>query len=216
VCVQNHDQVGNRARGDRLARLVREPAKLRLAASLMLLSPYLPLIFMGEEYGEDNPFPFFCSFGDAPLVEAVRQGRRREFAAFAWQGEVPDPQDEGTFASAKLSWSWPEGTPRAGLRRLYADLLAARREWPGLLDVRRRPGRLLEGPMVELIRGEGDSALRALLNLSDRLVPLPGPTEQGRALFASEARRYAGAREGDVIDRLLPYEAVIFGPMKKS
>src|SRR5204863_6298390 len=78
VSVQNHDQVGNRARGDRLAALVPPPAR-RLAAGLLLLSPHLPLLFMGEEYGEDRPFLFFCSFGDAALVEAVRAGRRREF-----------------------------------------------------------------------------------------------------------------------------------------
>src|SRR5262249_45178469 len=127
VCVQNHDQVGNRARGDRLAALLRCPARQRLAASLLLLAPHLPLLFMGEEYGEDTPFPFFCSFSDPQLVQAVRDGRRREFADFAWQGEVADPQAEETFAAARLSWSWPAGTPRAGLRRLYADLLAARR-----------------------------------------------------------------------------------------
>src|SRR6185437_5776055 len=80
VCLQNHEQVGNRACGDRLLSLLDKPAQQRLASSLLLLSPYLPLLFMGEEYGEDNPFPFFCSFGDAHLIEAVRQGRKREFA----------------------------------------------------------------------------------------------------------------------------------------
>src|SRR5262249_28616054 len=148
-------QVGNRARGDRLSTLVPEPAQLRLAGSLLLLSPYLPLLFMGEEYGETRPFPFFCSFGDAELIRNVREGRRREFAAFAWQGEVPDPHGEATFASARLSWSWPEGTFSAALRRLYADLLAARRCWTGLRDFRRRPSRLLpdpnEGPVLELV-----------------------------------------------------------------
>ena len=72
--------------------LLGSPAKQRLAARLLLLSPYLPLLFMGEEYGEENPFPFFCSFGDPELVEAVREGRKKEFDAFAWQGEVPDPR----------------------------------------------------------------------------------------------------------------------------
>ena len=76
VCLQNHDQVGNRARGDRFSTLLHDPARQRLASSLLLLSPYLPLLFMGEEYGEENPFPFFCSFGDPPLIEAVREGRK--------------------------------------------------------------------------------------------------------------------------------------------
>jgi maltooligosyltrehalose trehalohydrolase len=145
VCLQNHDQVGNRARGDRLGAMLSSPAKQRLAAGLLLLSPYLPLLFMGEEYGEEAPFPFFCSFGDPALVQAVREGRKKEFDAFSWQGEVPDPQAEETFASARLSWSWPEGTPRAGLRRLYRDLLAARREWPALCDFEDRSARLVDG-----------------------------------------------------------------------
>ena len=79
VCLQNHDQVGNRARGERLASLV-PPGALRLAAALLLLSPYVPLLFMGEEHGEANPFLYFVSHGDPALVEAVREGRRREFA----------------------------------------------------------------------------------------------------------------------------------------
>src|SRR5262249_31717151 len=146
------------------------------AACLMLLSPHLPLLFMGEEYGEARPFPFFCSFGDAPLVQAVREGRRREFAAFAWQGEVPDPQAESTFAAARLRWSWPEGTPRAGMRRLYGDLLAARREWPALRDFRDRTAQVLPGAdgghVLELIRGgrgvEPGKTVQAYFNLTDR------------------------------------------------
>ena len=115
VCVQNHDQVGNRARGDRLAAIV-APAADRLACGLLLLSPCVPLLFMGEEYGETRPFPYFCSFGDADLVEVVRRGRREEFAAmaFAWGAEIPDPQSPETFAAAKLAWAWPEGSPQAG------------------------------------------------------------------------------------------------------
>ncbi len=79
VCIQNHDQVGNRPRGDRLGLLI-PPAAQRLACGLLLLSPCLPLLFMGEEYGEERPFPFFCSFGDPVVVEGVQRGRRREFA----------------------------------------------------------------------------------------------------------------------------------------
>ena len=129
VFLQNHDQVGNRASGERLNVLLGSEAKQRLAASLLLLSPYVPLLFMGEEYGEDNPFPFFCSFRAPELIEAVRVGRKQQFAD-PDDRPVPDPVSEATFASARLSWSWPEGTFRAGLRRLYRDLLAARREWP--------------------------------------------------------------------------------------
>ena len=162
---------------------------------MLLLSPYLPLLFMGEEYGEEDPFPFFCSFGDPALVEAVREGRKKEFDAFSWQGEVPDPQDEQTFASARLSWSWPEGTPRAGLRRLYRDLLTARREWPALRDFEHRSARLLEGepgrgPLLELVRGGESSggSVRALFNLGDRPVRPP----EGIAGGAIGAVRFGG------------------------
>ena len=220
VCLQNHDQVGNRARGDRLNGLIGSPAKQRLAAGVLLLSPYLPLLFMGEEYGEENPFPFFCSFGDPELVEAVRAGRKKEFEAFTWQGEVPDPQGEETFASAKLSWSWPEGTHRAGLRRLYRDLLTARREWPALRDFEHRSARLLEGgegagPILELVRGgsPGES-VRALFNLGDRTARLPGDVDGGTSvLFRSEADEYGGGRrEAGPAEELAPFEFIILGP----
>lgn len=101
VCVQNHDQIGNRMFGDRLSNLI-DLEGLKLAAGSCLLSPYIPLLFMGEEYGENSPFPYFISHGNEDLVEAVRQGRKKEFAHFAWQGEPPDPQAEQTFHSGKL------------------------------------------------------------------------------------------------------------------
>ena len=144
VCVQNHDQVGNRAQGDRFGSILSPPAQ-RLACGLLLLSPCVPLLFMGEEYGEQRPFPFFCSFSDAGLIEAVRRGRREEFAAlrFDWSTEIPDPQSPETFLSAKLAWSWPEGSLQAKHRRLYQDLLAARRQWPALRDREHTNARLI-------------------------------------------------------------------------
>jgi maltooligosyltrehalose trehalohydrolase len=218
VCVQNHDQVGNRARGERLGALVSPPAQ-RLAASLLLLSPYLPLLFMGEEYGEQAPFPFFCSFADERLVEAVRQGRRHEFAAFAWQGEVPEPQDEATFATARLTWSWPEGSARAGLRRLYQDLLAARRAWPALRDFRLGAARLLpdrRSSVLELLRG-GQSAsadaVQAFFNLTAQSQPCGSVHPGATHLLRSEAACYGG-QQTEALPRaeLCPYECVVYGP----
>ena len=125
VFVQNHDQIGNRAHGERLATLV--PAeRLRLAAAVLLLSPYVPLLFMGEEYGEKNPFLYFTSHEDPALAEAVREGRRCEFATFDWQGEVSDPQAPETFLRSRLD----RGNARAPVRRLYEDLLRLRRTEP--------------------------------------------------------------------------------------
>ncbi|MEA2372157.1 MAG: maltooligosyltrehalose trehalohydrolase [Solirubrobacteraceae bacterium] len=122
VFAQDHDQVGNRAFGDRL------PAEARrLAAFCMLLSPFTPMLFMGEEYGESAPFQFFCDHIDKRIAKATREGRRKEFASFASFGEeIPDPQAVETFEASKLTRVADEG-----LARLYRDLLRARRELRG-------------------------------------------------------------------------------------
>jgi maltooligosyltrehalose trehalohydrolase len=125
VCNQNHDQVGNRAAGDRLTGLVAFEA-LKLAAGITLLSPFTPLLFMGEEYGEPAPFQYFTSHSDPGLVEAVRRGRREEFAAFGWQDSVPDPQDEQTFSRSHLNHSLKSKEPRKTLFRFYQQLIRMR------------------------------------------------------------------------------------------
>jgi maltooligosyltrehalose trehalohydrolase len=217
VCIQNHDQVGNRARGDRLTTLLDSPAKQRLAASLLLLSPHLPLLFMGEEYGETNPFPFFCSFCDEELIEAVRQGRKREFADFVSSpDEVPDPHADPTFAVARLSWDWPAGSPRAALRRLYRDLLTARKSWPSLRDFTTRTVHTHPDPthpsVIEMIRGQ--EPLRALFNLTPEPQPLPTtPQATVSTLFSSEWTHYCGTRRrDDTPTQLLPFETLVIGP----
>ena len=130
--VQNHDQVGNRLLGDRLSTLI--PAEgLKLAAAALLLSPHVPLLFMGEEYGEKNPFLFFTSHTDAVLIEQLCEGRRKEFAVFNWEGEVPNPQDEEIFNRSKLSWE----SDMAGLFECYQHLIAFRKERPALQNFRR-------------------------------------------------------------------------------
>lgn len=128
VCTQNHDQVGNRAAGERLTALV-DFESLKLAAGINLLSPFVPLLFMGEEYGETAPFQYFTSHGDPALVEAVRRGRREEFAAFGWKGSVPDPQDEQTFVRSSLNHSLKEKDPHRALLRFYQELIRIRREF---------------------------------------------------------------------------------------
>jgi maltooligosyltrehalose trehalohydrolase len=222
--IQNHDQVGNRALGDRLGTLLPLEAQ-RLATALLLLSPGVPLLFMGQEYGETRPFPFFCSFGEPSLIDAVRDGRRREFAemAFRWKIEVPDPHGEDTFLSAKLSWSWPEGSPQAKMRRLYMDMLAARREWPALRDRRHCQARLCGptlsggegtdgGPFVMILdRGGDDASATAVANLSQHECEVSGLPIAGRPIIMStEDARYGGRRgERGGFDRLFPYELVI-------
>jgi maltooligosyltrehalose trehalohydrolase len=184
----------------------------------LLLAPHVPLLFMGEEYGELRPFQFFCSFSDPALIDNVRNGRRREFEAFHQDGaDVPDPQAESTFAASRLSWSWDD-PQRAGLRRLYQDLLRARREWPALRDYVRRTARLLPTAesVLELTRGssgtESQHSIRALFNLSAEEQPLPDG-DQGRRRWSSEADRYHGVRRAHGPDRkLLPYECLVFDP----
>jgi len=134
VCAQNHDQVGNRMLGERLSNLV-SYEQLRLAAAVIVLSPFLPMLFMGEEYGETAPFQYFTSHSDAELIEAVRRGRREEFEEFEWQGEAPDPHDEETFRRSRLNWSLKSRDHHAELWRLYRDLLRKRRETPALRDL---------------------------------------------------------------------------------
>jgi len=123
ACAQNHDQVGNRAIGDRLP-----PAKRRVAAAVVLFSLYTPLLFQGEEYGEAAPFQYFTDHIDPFIAGATREGRRREFAHFAgFSGEVPDPQDAAAFERSRLEPAAPE--------ELYVRLLRLRRELPRELEI---------------------------------------------------------------------------------
>jgi maltooligosyltrehalose trehalohydrolase len=219
ICIQNHDQVGNRAAGERLGTLIPRPAQ-RLAASLLLLAPHLPLLFMGEEYGEEHPFQFFCSFSDTQLIEAVRSGRRREFEAFHSDGvEVPDPQAETTFQASRLTWSWDADPHKAGLRRLYQDLLHMRHDRPAFRNYAERSARLLphpdSGPVLELIRGgrrhDSDNTVQVLFNLSAE--PQKVPESHITTLqWTSESTQYGGTRKPTTEkNRMLPYECMLFG-----
>ena len=124
---QNHDQIGNRMGGERLSTLV-NLEKLKLAAGVLLLSPNIPLLFMGEEYAEEAPFLYFVSHGDPGLIEEVRSGRREEFKRFNWKGDPADPQAESTFLRSKLNPSIREQAPNKAYRDLVKTLLELRRE----------------------------------------------------------------------------------------
>ncbi len=222
IGTQNHDHIGNRARGERLCQLL-NPNIQRLCASLMLLAPYLPLIFMGEEYGEPNPFLFFCSFEDAGLIENVRQGRARDYAL---EGPIPDPQAPDTFQASKLSWAWQGQDFQSGLRQLYCDLLESRRLWPALRDYQLRSSRLWPDAehttVLELVRGgtshEQAGSLACYFNLTDRPQPIPHQLPSGGscvALFRSEQHRYGSLIESSPQNdaaQLKPHECIAFGP----
>ncbi|MGH9278730.1 MAG: malto-oligosyltrehalose trehalohydrolase [Acidimicrobiales bacterium] len=125
---QTHDQVGNRAQGDRLSHLV-SPGRLRAAAALTLCSPFVPMLFQGEEWGASTPFQYFTDHDDAALGRSVSEGRRREFAAFGWKPEdVPDPQDPATFERSRLDWAEPGREPHASVLDWHRRLIALRRE----------------------------------------------------------------------------------------
>jgi len=131
VFSQNHDQVGNRMLGERLARLVSFEA-LKLAAGAVLLSPYIPLIFMGEEYGEESPFLYFVSHSDPDLIAAVREGRKAEFQEFQQKGEPPDPQSHETFLRSRLRWGKRREGRHKVLFEFYRRLIQLRRVIPAL------------------------------------------------------------------------------------
>jgi 1,4-alpha-glucan branching enzyme len=128
--LQNHDQIGNRALGERIASLT-EPAALAAATTLLLLAPQPPLLFMGQEWGARQPFCFFCDFGPE-LADQVRSGRRREFARFAPSSfeavRMPDPNSETTFRAAVLDWEAPHAPGGAHWRELHRRLLRLRHE----------------------------------------------------------------------------------------
>ncbi len=169
VCSQNHDQVGNRMLGDRLSTLT-DFESLKLAAAVVLLSPFSPLLFMGEEYGETAPFLFFTSHGDPGLIDAMRKGRKEEFRSFGWKGEPPDPQDVETFRRCILS---PEGARDPGQRKalsdLYRELIRMRKDLP------RSPLKTIpleQEQALFFFRGEGPGAVGILFHFGTRERPL--------------------------------------------
>jgi maltooligosyltrehalose trehalohydrolase len=132
--LQNHDQVGNRAKGDRSGRLL-SIHQLKIGAALVLCAPFVPLLFQGEEFGASSPFLYFTDHGDPELAAAVSKGRRQEFAQFGWDPEdIPDPQEPSSFEASKLDWSELEHHPHEELLRWYRTLIALRQSTPGLRD----------------------------------------------------------------------------------
>ena len=195
VFSQNHDQIGNRMHGERLSRLVPFDA-LKLAAALVLLSPYVPLLFMGEEYGEERPFPFFVSHGDPDLIEAVRRGRREEFQSFAWAGEPPDPQSPETFASAVLQWNRRTEGRHAHLRSFYRELLRLRREVQPLtlLDKSRTAVTWLkEGRILRMDRWTEQHATMILFNLRNEETRLGELSGSWSVILDASDSRWGGS-----------------------
>ncbi|HNP29960.1 MAG TPA: malto-oligosyltrehalose trehalohydrolase [Nitrospirales bacterium] len=179
VCAQNHDQIGNRAQGDRLSTLVSFEA-LKVGNAAVLLSPYLPLLFMGEEYGETAPFLYFIDHGDPALIEAVRQGRAREFAAFGWT-DIPDPYSHETFERSKIRLSLESHSQQQAHLKWCQALIHLRKTIPALgtgakghrIQIRSHAKSQLlmihrharQGPDALLLLGFQDKASLALVKL---------------------------------------------------
>ncbi len=134
VYSQNHDHIGNRLQGDRLSALVSFEA-LKLAAGVVLLAPYIPFLFMGEEYGEEAPFLYFVSHSDPNLIEAVRNGRKEEFESFDWKGEPPDPQSPRTFFDSKIDWNKRAKGSHSVLLNYYKTLIKIRKDISALSNL---------------------------------------------------------------------------------
>ncbi len=223
VCSQNHDQVGNRLAGERPGELV-SFEKQKLAAAAVILSPYLPMLFMGEEYGETAPFQFFVSHTDPDLIEAVRRGRKQEFARFQWKEEPPDPQAEATFLRSKLDHNLKSETRHRTLRELYRALIHLRKTEPALAFPKRDR---MEIRTLEPIRGfvvmrcAAGSLLLTILHFgtesADAGLELPAGT-WSKILDSAETEWHGPGSElpaslessGDVVLSLPPNSAVVY------
>ncbi|MGV9992250.1 malto-oligosyltrehalose trehalohydrolase [Streptomyces sp. NPDC003374] len=182
---QTHDQVGNRAQGDRLSMLLADsPGLLACAATLVLTAPFTPMLFMGEEWAAGTPWQFFTDHTDPELAEAVRRGRRREFAEHGWAEEdVPDPQDPATRDRSCLDWSEPEREPHARMLAWYRRLIALRHEQPDLTDPDLADTKVAydeEARWLAFRRGD----VRVALNLGKETAAIPLGTRPAEILAA--------------------------------
>ncbi len=218
VCSQNHDQIGNRMFGQRLLALAGFEAA-KTAAAAVILSPYLPLFFMGEEYAEKAPFQFFADFLDEGLREAVHQGRIEEFAAFKWRGEPPDPHDPETFDRSRLNWEMRHEGRHRSMLLWYQRLLQLRREHSALgTGAARNAGALAAEKIVWLRRWHDGVHLLLLMSFNAASANLSFPAEGNwRKLLDSAEVAWSGpgtsvpaaAAGGDLLS-LPPFGCALF------
>lgn len=197
VFSQNHDQVGNRPLGDRLSRLVSFES-LKLAAGIVLLTPGIPLLFMGDEYGETAHFPYFISHSDPEIIEAVRRGRREEFEAFYNHGVFPDPQDEKTFREAKLNRRLRTEGSHKVLLDLYTELIRLRKEIPVFQSFNQEHLEVVGYEKQDLVfmrRRDEDMEVVEVFNFSEAVAAavLPVPRGSWKKLIDSAEKRWGGS-----------------------
>ena len=208
VAIQNHDQVGNRAQGDRLSTIVEFPY-LKVAAGLMFFTAYIPLLFMGEEYGEKNPFLFFTDYINPDLQKDVSRGRAEEFKEFTWTN-VPDPQNEGTFSRSILTTRDQWDSQNKQLFSFYKDLIYLRKNHPVLNTLDKKNLIVTvntEQRSVIINRWQNTRLLTGFFNLGDDNVTLDG--YKGIQLLNSEWKAYGGSEDG-IINILKKGQMIIF------
>jgi maltooligosyltrehalose trehalohydrolase len=178
VFSQNHDQVGNRMLGERSSQLFSFEMQ-KLMATATLIAPYIPMLFMGEEWSEPNPFLYFVSHTDAELAEAVRKGRKAEFAAFHAEGEAPDPMEEATFNQSKLQWGVKDKGKHAVMLAYYKKLIALRKYLHVLTNPNRQQSKATADTAKQVLtlqRWFQGEYLVALMNFSDQVQQVAMPT----------------------------------------
>ena len=225
VFSQNHDQIGNRPDGKRLNRLI-DFEKLKLASASILLAPYIPMLFMGEEYAEESPFFYFVSHGDKELIKAVREGRKKEFEDFGFDDTVPDPQDEDTFNWCKLRWEKRNQGYHGMVLRWYKELTGLRKTlWP-LNDFQKRNMRaeLINEKAFALFRHTGgmEESMICLFNFSEKetaytitslhpAVKLLDSREKKWNTVTEEIKVHPGKTEPNHTILLQPLSVVVYG-----
>ena len=224
----NHDQAGNRAGGERLSMLV-SFERVKLAAAALLLSPYVPLFFMGEEYADRTPFFYFVSHNDPGLIEAVRKGRREEFKDFGFEGEVPDPQDEETFRRSKIEWTDRDKGEHRLVLQWHQRLLSMRRTMAPLKNFDKSSVEVSvvgSGALALFRKAENDEGLFCLFNFSEEDISYTVPEGQSTAskLLDSkaeewrwtekDARTYPETIKAGANLTLLPLSVVVYAYLK--
>jgi maltooligosyltrehalose trehalohydrolase len=230
VFSQNHDQVGNRMLGERPGTLFGFEAQ-KLMAGAVMISPFLPMLFMGEEWGETNPFLYFVSHTDPDLAEAVRKGRKEEFAAFHAKGEAPDPMEEKTFLQSKLQWQLREEQPHSVLLEYYREWIRMRKTQTALKSFDRKQIHVEVNSAQSVIvihRWSESQQLICWMNFSKKqqVVMPPSHVQHWQKLLDSAAPRWLGSRPaaefitggspGTTVITLQPQAIVVYADKKNK
>ncbi len=215
VFSQNHDQLGNRMYGERMHEYL-SYEQLRLAAATVLLSPYIPLLFMGEEYIEPAPFPYFISHGNPDLIEAVRVGRKRGFAPPSWAEEIPDPQAEATFLSAQIDPVLHSRGDHALQFAFYRELIRLRKELTPPVQSDGKDINIFADGMRQVLivrRSHRDGTLLCLFNFSEEFRSVELPPTPGQWRVALESTAPAGTQDtGSAAEHVVEQACIDLAP----